>query len=77
MTPQLLVGLAKQAGPEAERNARDDTAPGDFLSLFEVLHSDDDLLDAIGLERVEIHQPRVAEWGLRLVDPKLSIYCIA
>jgi hypothetical protein len=46
-------------------------------NLTKQYYGDDDLLDPVGLEHVEVHEPRVADWGLRLAESELSIDCIA
>jgi hypothetical protein len=46
LPPQLLVGLAEESGPEAERGARDDPTSCDRLTSVEALDGDDDHAEA-------------------------------
>ena len=77
VAPKLLVGLTEETGLEAERNAGYDATAGDLLAFFEPFHGDDHVLDAVRLKDIEVHEPRMADWCLRLAHPKLSIHRIA
>ena len=66
LSPQLLVSLAEQACPEAERDAGDDAASCDRFPSVKALDGDDDLFDTVGLKDAEVHQPGLAERVLRL-----------
>lgn len=46
--PELFVGLAEEAGPEAERDAGDNAASRDGLASVEAFDGDDDCLTPSG-----------------------------
>ncbi|MDO8211923.1 hypothetical protein [Conexibacter sp. CPCC 206217] len=50
----------------AQKPNGDDPTSCDRLASVEALDGDDDLLDAVGLEDSEVHEPGVAERVLRL-----------
>jgi hypothetical protein len=60
MSPQLLVAATEEPGPEPERQARDDTSARNQLALLESLYRNDDLFDPIGLQDIEVEEPRAS-----------------
>lgn len=64
--PQLLVATSEESGPEPEGDTSDDASARDELALLQPLDRDDGLLDPIGLEDLEVEQPRVLDRRLRL-----------
>jgi hypothetical protein len=53
VTPWLLVVVAEETRPEAERHPSDDPSAGDALALLQTLYGHNYLLDSLGLEYIE------------------------
>ena len=77
VTPQLLVALTEQTGPEPERDTRNNATAGDVLALLKTLNGDDHLLDTVWLQDAEVHEPRVANRSLRLAPTQLGVNGVA